>query len=130
MNWATTLAVVIFGMTVSACAVDKPGDSLQLAQADHAAHKPVVIEQSASVSPDEQTVAETPDAAVTPPEPVERDAKVATEEAARKILDVTLGAAALIKEAGLSAVQAVRESTEAPEAELVVELDEPAITAD
>lgn len=40
-----------------------------------------------------------------------RDAKEAAEEAARKILDVTLGAANKIKEVGLGAVQSVRETT-------------------
>lgn len=40
-----------------------------------------------------------------------RDAKEAAEEAAKKIFDATAGAAAKIRDVGLGAVQAVREST-------------------
>lgn len=45
-----------------------------------------------------------------PIEPAVRDAKEATEEATRRIIDATVGAAAKIKEVGMSAVQTVRDT--------------------
>jgi len=60
-----------------------------------------------------------------------RDAKEAAEEAARKIFDATVGAATRIKEVGIGAVQAVRETATRKNGEPadVTEAESPGILA-
>lgn len=123
-----TVAVAMtasLSLLIAGCALDKSVDG-------SAAH-PAAAQQSGAERPARLTVAAAPSAAGDADEPAAaaeatpervvgasaarntgdetvRDAKEATEEAARKIFDAAVGAATKIKEVGRGAVQAVRDA--------------------
>lgn len=119
MKAAAAVLVASFGLVAVGCAPDRPAQSSSPSAAfKKSAEDPLPRPRgqdpvAASREEDANLSLENPPSVTlrAPSEAEVRDAKEAAEEAARKIVNVTIDAAALIRGVGASAVQAVRQST-------------------